>query len=192
VAISVNTGIVHLPLGERPRYGSPYPEGIAVGHQDITGDASGGTIVNAFLADGGFLYRLELVNVTQSTANTNSVHIIQSSRWATDKSGLGAAAFDLNWHLIQVGRDGFSVYTPENQNMGMMRRMIMGRTDTVDLQTVASYHIGSNVDTVVWDMDIVLTYWRKESLSLPGFLSSFYEAPAVPPLVPPTDAFTFR
>jgi len=41
----------------------------------------------------------------------------------------------------------------------------------------------TNTDTITNELVAVWTYWKKESLYLPGFLSAFYEAPAVPPLL---------
>lgn len=183
MAIVTNTGVIHLPFGERPQYGSPYPEGIAVAHADVTGDASGGAVTVAILADGGFLYRLELMNATRSDVANVTLDVISSHRWATDKSGLGATAFDLNWLATRQAVGTFVVYTLRGEDRDRIRRFPLGRTDKVALQTIWAVTFQTNVNTIEYDVDLVLTYWPKESLAMPGFLSSFYEAPAVPPLL---------
>ncbi|KKK83232.1 hypothetical protein LCGC14_2795450 [marine sediment metagenome] len=188
MALATTLGMVHLPFGERPQYGSPYPEGMAVAHSDVADDASGGDHTFTILADGGFLYRLELVNLVRGSGTIANLHIITSHRWASDKSGLGNSAFDLNWDLIGASvLPGFSVYgfNPLN-NLGgvsMLRRFPMGRTEGVALQQVINLTVISQVNTITNEMSFVFTYWRKESLYQPGFLSSFFEAPASPPLV---------
>lgn len=186
MSIAATGEIIHLPFGERPAYGSPYPEGIAVGHIDQVGDASGNPITATFLADGGFLYRLELTQATRGGVDTTDWDYITSHRWATDKSGLGATAFDLNWVAAQQsqGLSSFTSHTPRVQDLAAIRRFPMGRTDKVALQTLLSW-TAENTDTILYDFDVVLTYWRKESLSMPGFLSAFYEAPAAPTLLRP-------
>lgn len=184
MALTPNTAVVHLPFGERPAYGSPYPEGLAVAHIDVTGDASAGGITGIVQADRGFLYRLELMNVTKDDEVGNSVSVISSSNYLTDRSGLGTAAFDLNWQTIRVNNQGFQLFQLESTVWRQIRKQIIGRTDAGSLQTIWTFVIETNTLADVWDMDLIFTYWRKESLAQPGFLSSFLEAPVVPSTVP--------
>lgn len=185
---------MHLPFGERPIYGSPEPEGIAVGFIDQDGDATGGDITFTYLADGGFLYRFEGLQVARGVAVGLTGSFLTSHRWATDKSGLGTSSFDLN-HMLTYGlATGFAVYTPGNQRGSggssggatpvpymQLRRLPMGRTEDVALQVLLTITGAAwNVDTITHEAAIWLTYWRKESLYKPGFLQSFYEAPAIP------------
>jgi len=172
--------LVHLPFPDRPEYGSPYPEGIAVGHIDITGDASGGAITSALSAEGRFLYRLELLNATKGTAIANIANYITAHRWATERSGLGAQAFDLNWIPSKVDGAAFSVYRPESQDLEMIRRFPIGRTDRVDLQVITSFFWQTNEDLILYDVDWVFTYWPSTALYRPGFLASFWESPFIP------------
>ena len=187
MALNVNTGLVLLPFGERPQYGTPYPEGVAVGHLDVTGDASGNPINVTFHADGGFLFRLELAVVVRNDGLTHELSLISSHAWATDKSGRGTTAFDLNWLFDQVTDTGtgFSIYSPKPVDYRMLRRFLMGRTAPGALQTVCSYQMSVNTNLVTFDFDVVFTYWPKTALYLPGFLSSFYESPAIPPQLRP-------
>lgn len=195
MALAPTGGIIHLPFGDRPQYGSPYPEGIAVGHIAQTGDATGGTFSMTFVADGGFLYRLEGCQLARGATAVVTVDFITSHRWASDKSGLGVSSFDLNWPMGMSTVGAFSVFTPggrsvavanegiSNDDLAMVRRLPMGRTDDTLLQTLMSVNISSNVNAVTHEMSVWLTYWRKESLYQPGFLGSFYEAPATPPIL---------
>jgi len=41
--------------------------------------------------------------------------------------------------------------------------------------------VSTNTTAVIWDFDVVFSYWPKTALYLPGFLSSFFEAPEVAP-----------
>ena len=181
MAVATTGGIVHLPFTERPDYGSPFPEGIAVGHIDATGDASGGGVSGAFIAETGFLYRLELANSTRGSENADAVSHLSSHRWATDRSGLGNLAFDLNWGTRQVISDGFALYVPEVQDLQMLRRFPIGRTDVNPAgQTIWAVFFETNFDTILYDMDVVFSYWRTEAMYRPGFLAQFWETPFTP------------
>ncbi len=187
MAIALTTGVVHLPFGERPQYGSPYPEGLAVAHRAITGDASGNPLTLSILADAGFLYRLELLQVARGAAAIIQTHLITSHRWASDRSGLGDSAFDLNWQMVGLAATTFATYTLITGSAARgpsplteIRRFPMGRTDNVPLQQLMLITFDINVDTITHEFAVVLTYWRKEALALPGFLSSFFEAPVIP------------
>jgi len=195
VALTPTSAIVRLPFGERPEYGAPYPEGIAVGHINQTGDASGGTILETFISDGGFLYRLEGFQMVTGENVARTCELITAHRWATDKSGLGTSAFDLNWACgLDLGGT-FTIYTISGRgdatttdrkhgtnDYQMIRRLPIGRLDDVSLQTVFTATI-NNIDTITSESAVWFTYWSKQAVYLPGFLSSFYEAPAVPPLI---------
>jgi len=187
MALTPTTGIIHLPFGERPQYGSPYPEGIAVGFISQTGDGSGGNILATFNADAGFLYRLELMQLTRGSPNIVIAHTLTSHRWASERSGLGTTSFDLNWPLTFFGTTAFAVAQLAGGANGrgpwpleMIRRLPIGRTDSVLLQPIITMTVDINVTAITHEFAVTLTYWRKEALSFPGFLSSFYEAPVVP------------
>ena len=196
MALSPNGQIIHLPFGERPQFGTPYPDGIAVGHINQTGDASGGKLTMTFLADGGFVYRFEGINMSRGTSVIEEADLITAHGWATAKSGLGTSAFDLNWILSMSLASSFAVYSlgggraQSSSNPAgnptdyqQLHRLPMGRTDKVAVaQTLARVQL-DNITTVTHELSMWCTYWRVESLYLPGFLSSFYEAPEVPPLV---------
>jgi len=195
MALATTIGLEHLPLGERPQYGQPYPEGIAVAASNVPDDATGGTHTFSINADPGFLYRLELLNWTRGEELVRTMHIITTHQWATGRTPFDAAAFDLNWFLEPVAKSGFAVYTLCGGSQGadggveimsMIKRFPMGSagggapgvsTQLMFLTTTVQ------LDTITNEISVVWTYWRKQSLYLPGFLSSFYEAPAVPPLV---------
>ncbi len=182
MAIAATGGLVHLPFADRQIFGSPYPQGIAVGHIDITGDVSGGGISATFLADTGFLYRLEVFQSTRGNESADKASYASAHRWATDRSGRGLAAFDLNWVCDQTIGDSFSVYKPFPVDLEMLRRFPMGRTaNDPDGQIIWSVFYETNTDAIIFDVDLVLTYWRQEAMFRPGFLASFWEAPIVPP-----------
>lgn len=183
MAVNNNTSVVLLPFSVRPGFGSPYPLGVAVGHIDVTGDLSGGAAGGTLLAPGGFLYRLELLNSTMGfSGSAVDMSFITSHRWATDRSGRGIAAFDLNWHAETENKSGFLVATPRPSDYQMIRRFPMGRTDNVAAQVLSAITWITNIDTALYDFDWVFTYWRKEATYLPGFMAAFLEAPFVPPL----------
>lgn len=182
----------HLSLGERPQYGMPYPEGIAVVSDQTPDDASGGIHTWTFTADPGFLYRLELFNWTRGEATVRLADMITTHRWATGKHSGGPTGFDLNWILEPAVGTTFGVYVPvlqpgEGNALEVIRRFPMGALlgglapgIPVQLLTMTNR---VNTTGITNEISIVWTYWRKEALYLPGFLSAFYEAPAVPPLV---------
>ena len=195
MAIQLASGVQHIQTGERPQFGSPYPEGIAVAARDITGDATGGVVSWTITADGGFLYRLEGLQVSRGAATIVTIHAITAHKWIANKVGVGSgsSAFDLNWFLGAASGNlaaggGFAVYTLLGGVLGQggspvmeqIRRLPMGDIRKVTAQILASITVENNTDTVTHEFAAWFTYWRKESVYLPGFLSSFYEAPTVP------------
>lgn len=185
MAITPSTTMVHLPLAPREAYGSPYPEGVAVGHIDAVGDATGGSVTASFLAQDQFLYRLEVVNATQAaTEATNDASLALLSSWATRASGDGAGAYTLNWQMTQNKGQNFAVFVPTLESIPWMRRQILGDIIPGAGQFVAVITLDANTDTIVYDFDIMCSYWPKTALYLPGFLSAFYEAPEVAPPLP--------
>lgn len=190
MAVAQTGGVVLLPFGERPQYGTPYPEGLGVSNINQVGDASGGDLTMSVLADPGTLFRLEGFNLARGVASiVNDAHIITSHGWVQDKSGLGVSSYDLNWLLEGQAAANFSVYliqhnTGDADSLAQIRRLPIGRlsgapgvAQQLMLMTI------DNVDTVTHALSVWFTYWRGESLSLPGFLSSFFQSPAVPPLI---------
>ncbi len=190
MALATTVGLEHLAISERPQYGQPYPEGIAVAANSQADDASGGAHTFTINADPGFLYRLELVNWTRGEGTLRTLHAITSHRWAAAKVPFDAASFDLNWSMGGTGLGTFSVYSMGNsvdQVIPRIRRFPMGAALGGGAPGVAvllmQLAIVAQVDTITNEVAVVWTYWRKEALFLPGFLSAFYEAPAVPPIV---------
>ncbi len=195
MALASTVGVSLIPMGERPQYGSPYPIGLAVAVSSIADDASGGAHTFSLNAPPGFIYRLELFNYTRGEATLRSVHCITAHRWAQDRIQSTSAALDLNWFLGGTGASGFSVYGlvaaradgGSVDAMQQLRRFPMGAAPggkapgvSIQLMLVTNE---VNTDTITNELAIVWSYWKQEALYLPGFLSSFYEAPAVPPLV---------
>ena len=195
MTLASTSGVVHLPFGERPQYGSPFPEGLAVAANFDTDDASAGIHTFSILAPRGFLYRLELLNLTRGAILIEVCHFITRHDWATAKGSAIAGAFNLNWGLGQSlfnteGGGGFTIYTPmggiaqtsAHDIVPRIRRFPMGsfRGDPGVDQQLLFVTIEDNVDTVTNELAIVMTYWRKEATYFPGFLSSFFESPFVP------------
>ena len=181
MAIAGSSGILRMQFGERPGFGNPQPEGIAVAHGEITGDASGGGVSFTFLSDGGFLYRLEVCQSTRGSTTNSLMSIIASSRWATERSGLGAGAFDLNWILLRTGGTGFAMHRIRTDDLIQIRRFPLGRTDQVSLQVMFTFLDSINTNNEDYEFDLVFSYWRTEAMYRPGFLQAFWEAPLVLP-----------
>lgn len=179
-----STTLQHLSFGERPQYGTPYPEGIATGHIDVTGDATGGTITASFLTLPRFLYRLELIQATKAETGATDVSFTTHHQMLTDATGFGAGAFTLNWHTVQGTVNGFAVFLPRPDSMSMIRRVPQGSIGQSDGEFICVFTSNENTNTIVWDFDVIYSYWPSTALQLPGFLSSFYEAPAIAGLLP--------
>lgn len=185
-------GLDHIALGERPQYGMPYPEGIATAFASSADDASGGAHTFSLIADPGFIYRLELFNWTRGEATIRTTHAITVHSTLGAKTPDGPSAYNLNWFTLGTAGDGFTVYTfggPGGTDIEQIGRLPMGAAlgggapgVAVQLMLLTN---ATNTDTITNELVIAFTYWRKEALYLPGFLSSFFESPAVPPLIRP-------
>ena len=196
MALATNVGVEHLPISERPQYGQPYPEGIAIAASSVADDASGGEHTFSINADPGFLYRLELVNWTRGATTAVVIHCITTHRWAAAKAPFGLSAFDLNWFLTKTSGAGFAVYVfggggnsvvANPLDYQMVRRFPMGAALGGGAPGVSTQLMlltnDANTTGITNEVSVVWTYWRKEALFLPGFLSAFYEAPVVPPVI---------
>ncbi len=179
MAIAQSETITRFPFAQLPEYGGPNPEGMAVCHIDVTGDASGGEISGGFVSTGSFLYRLELFQGTRSDQTADKMNYVTLHTWATEKSRFPDDSFSLNWHANQV-IEGFGVWVPELVDFQMIRRFPLGATREIGVQNILFYQGVANTDTILYDFDAVFTYWRKEALLLPGFLQAFYEVPFIP------------
>jgi len=181
MAIALTTGVVHLPFGQRPGFGDPYPEGIAVAQRTIIGDATGGTVSLSVLTDGGFLYRVERAGLAKGDAVATTLDVISVHRWATARSGLGDFAFDLNWILPPLATGTFSAFGFTNEDWLQLRRFPMGRTErAAAAQQLFFFSHSSNVNTITYEFDLIMAYWSVSAAYRPGFLESFWEAPPVP------------
>lgn len=182
MGITLNIDMVNLPFGERPAYGSPYPEGISVGYGNQFGDASGGAIEFNLIAPCGFLYRIEnLMGRTDAVTPTEAWTLELFHIWAQQKSGFAAPSFQDLVHMPALLNPSTQSYQPLAPAVPMIRRFALGRVDIgLGTTTLAQLRIATNVLNQQYLFSFIATYWRKESTYLPGFLSSFYESPVVP------------
>ena len=192
MTLATTVGVVLLPFGERPQYGQPYPEGFAVAYSEAADDNSGGDHTFTVVADGGFIFRLEAFNFFRGSTTAEICTMLTSHSWATARSGFPSGAFDMFWPCPGTSTgDGSSTYkiadvaatTSGDSAMQMLKRFPWGRTDNVSLQQLAFLKVDTQVNTVTNAVGWVWSYWRKSALYQPGFLSAFWEAPAVPPLI---------
>lgn len=179
-----STGLIRrLPFGSRERFGTPYPEGIAAGHVQLTGDATGDPITVAWVAEAGYIFRLELVHSQRSDIVGTAQVLLTAHSWIADKGeGFGAGTFDLSWYLTDsaVAANGFTQYRMRTDDMIQVRRMPIGAPTTVAAPFLAQHTVTDNINTTVYNFNIIFTYWNAEALYRPGFLQSFWEAPVVP------------
>lgn len=188
MAISNVQSVTHLSFGERPEYGQPYPDGIAVARQDVVGDVSGGAITFNVNAPPGFLYRYEMIrgNITVDVAEDWELTVIHA--WATDRTDLGAGAFNTFHKMFRSNQPSGIVELEPDIGGGryeVLHRFLIGSVAAGVDQLIAQIRVPTNTNLRVYNLISVFTYWRKSALYLPGFLSSFYEAPAIPGLLRP-------
>jgi len=180
MAIIASETITRFPFAQLPEYAGPNPEGMAVCHIDVTGDATGGAISGGIVSTGSFLYRLELFQITRGDSFVDDVDVVSIHQWATEKSRFPDQSFSLNWHLLQRIALGFGLFTLPLVDYQMIRRFPLGATREIGALNVLFYQNLDNIDTILYDIDAVFTYWRKEALLLPGFLQAYYETPFIP------------
>jgi len=181
VTINRSPELIHLPFAERQEFASPYPLGFAVTKDQVTGDASGGIVQWLIAGKGGFFYRVESVTAKKESAAADKFELLTSSRWMSDRSGLGATSFDITWMLELFASATFaeSSATLRIADLQQLRRMPIGIESHVALQTLFRF-IVNNENTTEFTVRLVLSYWSTQSLQLPGFMASFMEAPPAP------------
>jgi len=181
MSISASGTIVRMPSAGVPAYASPNPEGLAVCHIDVTGDGSAGTISGGIVSSGQFLYRLEAFVIVRFDSILQLIpELFIFPDWATVGAGFGANSFDILYNM-EVGDNGVTQrITLRRRYQEQVRRIPLGSLRNVAVTNVLFYQGLTNTNTVVHDISAFFTYWRKESMALPGFIQSFYEAPFVP------------
>ena len=187
MALSPTTELIRLPFNDRPAIGAPYPDGLAVGHIAVTGDATGGVVLALFESPGGFLYRLELLQTGRGDNGVGTQFMTDSHNWIEAAAGIGAGVFNFPHLLDRSGSIlGTNVFTLNAVDLAMIRRFVMGDLRQRSNFTLFTITDTGNLDTRTYTFDVVFTYWRREALLAPGFLSSFYESPVVPaPIIIP-------
>ena len=180
MSVADTSEIIRLPTPERPGYGDPYPDGFAVGVTSVTGDASGGSATLALQSQGGFLYRLEMLNIIVGDTVSVSSDLVTVHSWAADQSGLGSLAFQLNF-VFDTNRNGNGFHEKElsPNDLAMVRRFPIGLARQSALTTVLQLNIQTNTNTITYQLEAAFAFWRNESLHRPGFLEAFWEAPPV-------------
>ncbi len=181
MAINADEVVKLIPFSDRPVFGSPYPEGMAVAHVDITGDASGGSVVFQVQTPAPSLYRLEMLSVTRSDQISEVMEYTTHHTWAEQAAGFIAGAYTLNW-ISQLNINlTFTQYSPRDVDLAMIRRFPIGSTRLTPSISALLTFFAINTNLVNYDFDAIFTYWPIEALYIPGFLSSFYESPIVAP-----------
>jgi len=186
VSVSDTVALTQVSLGERPRYGSPYPDGIAYGRAAVVGDASGGTVTLQFTAEGQFLYRLENLIGTKDDQLSASPELLLQSAWLSDRSP-DLALGEMNLLYVMEGKgfgNGGAGFVPALDAQAMFRRTPLGRFIPTGAALLIQTIDSLNTDLAEYQLWAVLSYWRKEATYLPGFWSVFLQSPEVPPIVP--------
>ena len=180
MAVTVVSAVVRMPFSQREGYGGPYPDGLAFGFVPLEGDLSGGTVTAFLTSPAGFLYRVEEVQAERSdTGVGNSTNtLLLTATWLEATSGDPPPASDFVYGLINAAILGGEVYRDAIQSG--MRRVPVGVLSGVGEINMVRYSDAVNTDGVTYGLRMLFSYWRKESLYLPGFLSSFYATPVVP------------
>lgn len=145
----------------------------------LTGDGSGGTIGVAIDASGGFLYRVEMMQVVKGDSVASVTDFITAQRNLSDPAGAAALA-QLNWVMLEEVGPTFRVHVPSASTLGMLRRTPLGRTDRVDGQILVTMTNDTNTNAITYEFTLICTYWRVQATSRPGWLQAFHEAPPVP------------
>lgn len=188
MSVVATIDVVHVAFDERFAYGSPYPKGLALATHDLQGDVSGGIIALTVNAPSGFLYRLEHLNATHGVASVTdigaSVEFVHG--WAAERTGFTSGnPFSVVHQLERTGPGATTslTYAPQAGDYQCMRHFPIGRTDLSLLgpQVIAELKFHVNVNGSGNSFHMVLTYWPLEATYKAGFLSSFFEAPVVPP-----------
>lgn len=186
--VTATIEVVHIAFDERFKFGSPYPSGVALGWAVLAGNGTGGIINVTVNAQTGFLYRMEEVFVSHFLAVgvvDEGASVELAHGWAQEKTAFTPNAFNHVHQLVATGpANGTEIsYSPQPADYQAMRRFPIGRTDLSLLgpQVIAELKVHENILNSSNVFSVMFTYWRLEATYRAGFLSSFYEAPVVPP-----------
>jgi len=180
MAINVTEALRLLPFTNREAYSSPYPVGLAIAAAVDTGDATGGTASFTLEAPGEHLFRIEQLKMGRSDAVTTSGLATLSEQFLADRTSFGSSLFDHDWIMDAIAEDLFTTtqYRLDPADLKQMRRIPIGTARHVAAFNIAIMRM-SNIDTIAYTFEIVLSYWEITALKEPGFLQSFWEAPIV-------------
>jgi len=166
-----------------PSYANVHPEGYAVGYLRQTGDATGGSVIAFFDSDPGFIYRLESVRHRRQDAVASVVEFLINDWWLVkglDYVDQAASIFDVLMAetVMSLGHD----YTLSVTARDTFRRVPV--QTTIQQPTICSIANRTNTNAAIYHSRVIFSYWRKDTLTKPGFMSGFLEAP-FPPRPPP-------
>lgn len=183
MAIATVAEIFRIDRPQVRAYAEGDPHGFAYSHVEVTGDASGGFITVALNASPGFVYRLEFAQVVIGDELGANLFLQLQHRYLGDaipianNSGRTIAAF----RVQAATPTGFRVFGLDDRitPVEVLRRLPLGDLRNRTITTlVASWTIEINTNTVVYEMKLLLTFWRKDAMTRPGFWAAFNESPA--------------
>lgn len=184
LTVTATVEITRLPFAKREGFGGPYPDGLAVAFATITGDGSMGVAEALFTTPAGFFYRLEIAQATRSDVPASIEALLRCrADWLSQASPFqsGSLSFDQAMNGTSILSGSFTLFET-TRDANYLRRIpfgFLGGVAPTATGVVVEMQI-PNDNLIVYNFRTILTYWRRESFYLPGFLSSFFEAPVVP------------
>ncbi|KKL53751.1 hypothetical protein LCGC14_2272300 [marine sediment metagenome] len=183
-----NTGpFTRISMAAAEDYGGLAPHGLAYGRTEVVGDGTGGVTQLSVNSPGGFLYRIEFIQLSDDeiAAPIAANALLQlRAEWLTSASPDELAIPDFVTSLLARDSAGldFNIYRLEDQDLAMIRRLPLGVAQAslstpTTVSSLIAITIGDNDNLVSTFLQVVASWWPMRVLTRPGFLRAFYEAP---------------
>jgi len=167
--------VQHVPFPVRVQRRTLEPDGIAIASVLATGDGSGGNVLITIRADTNeFFYILKAWSSRVGGVSTpGQLVVFFSPQWINDIN-TGTSAFDIEC-LVNFEQHGVNFRLRAGDIADVLRSVEivpLGRVQalTAATQDLLVFNYEANVNLQVYDSQVLFYVYRKEALTVPGFL----------------------
>jgi len=166
-----------IPFPTKVQRATLEPDGIAIASVLATGDGSGGNVLVTIRADSNeFFFVLKAWSSRVGAVSTpNQLVVFFNPEWIRDIN-IGSSAFNVEC-LVNFEQHGSNFRVRAGDVADVLRAVAtlpLGRVQalTAATQDLMAFNYETNVNLQAYDSQVVFYAYRKEALTVPGFLEA--------------------
>lgn len=172
--------VQHIPFPVQVQRRTLEPDGIAIASVDVTGDGSGGNVLITIRADTNeFFYILKVWSSRVGGVSTpNQLVVFFNPEWIRDIN-TGSSAFNIEC-LVNFEQHGSNFRLRAQDVAGVLRSvetLPLGQVQALSAATqdLMVFNYETNVNLQVYSSQVLFYVYRKEALTVPGFLNQLVQ-----------------